>query len=206
MIEMVRTESKDVIAPAPADGMRWIPGGTFAMGSEDFYPEERPVHRVAVDGFWMDEHPVTAAEFRRFVRETRYVTVAERPLDPERLPGRGPRAARAGLARLPQDARPGEPRRLPQLVGVRARRELEAARRARARRSTAATTTPSSTSPARTPRPTRPGPARSCRPRPSGSSPRAADSRAPSSPGATSTSRTARRWRTRGRASSRGRT
>ena len=58
--------------------MRWIPGGTFAMGSEDFYPEERPVHRVAVDGFWIDEHPVTAAEFRRFVRETGYVTVAER--------------------------------------------------------------------------------------------------------------------------------
>ena len=70
--------------------MRWIPGGTFAMGSEDFYPEERPVHRVAVDGFWMDEHPVTAAEFRRFVRETRYVTVAERPLDPEQYPDADP--------------------------------------------------------------------------------------------------------------------
>jgi formylglycine-generating enzyme len=51
------------------------------MGSEDFYPEEGPVHRVTVDGFWMDEKPVTATEFRRFVRETRYVTVAERPLD-----------------------------------------------------------------------------------------------------------------------------
>ena len=38
-------------------GMTWIPGGTFAMGSEDFYPEERPVHRVTVDGFWMDEQP-----------------------------------------------------------------------------------------------------------------------------------------------------
>ena len=58
------------------------------MGSEDFYPEERPVHRVAVDGLWIDEHPVTAADFRRFVRETRYVTVAERPLDPDALPGR----------------------------------------------------------------------------------------------------------------------
>jgi formylglycine-generating enzyme len=51
------------------------------MGSESFYPEERPVHQVAVDGFWMDEHPVTAAEFRRFVRDTGYVTVCERPLD-----------------------------------------------------------------------------------------------------------------------------
>jgi formylglycine-generating enzyme required for sulfatase activity len=62
--------------------MRWLPGGTFAMGSGDFYPEERPVHRASVDGFWVDEKPVTAAEFRRFVRETGYVTLAERPLDP----------------------------------------------------------------------------------------------------------------------------
>ena len=40
------------------------------MGSEGFYPEERPVHRVSVDAFWIDEQPVTVAEFRRFVRET----------------------------------------------------------------------------------------------------------------------------------------
>ena len=69
--------------------MAWF-AGTFRMGSEDFYPEERPVHEVAVDGFWMDEHPVTAAEFRRFVRETGYVTVAERPLDPEQYPDADP--------------------------------------------------------------------------------------------------------------------
>src|SRR4249920_1325316 len=71
---------------APHPEMVWIPGGTFQMGSEDFYPEERPVHRVAVDGLWIDEKPVTAADFRRFVRETGYVTVAERPLDPEQYP------------------------------------------------------------------------------------------------------------------------
>jgi formylglycine-generating enzyme required for sulfatase activity len=70
--------------------MRWIPGGTFLMGSEDFYPEERPVHRVAVDGFWMDERPVTAGEFRRFVRDTRYVSFCERPLDPAAYPGADP--------------------------------------------------------------------------------------------------------------------
>ena len=52
--------------------MTWIPGGKFSMGSEDFYPEERPVRHVSVEGFWMDERPVTAAEFRRFVRETKY--------------------------------------------------------------------------------------------------------------------------------------
>ena len=67
--------------------MVWVPGGTFQMGSEDFYPEERSVHRVAVDGFWMDEHPVTNAEFRRFVEATDYVTVAERPPDPKDYPG-----------------------------------------------------------------------------------------------------------------------
>jgi formylglycine-generating enzyme required for sulfatase activity len=47
--------------------MTWIPGGTFAMGSAGFYPEERPVHPVTVDGFWMDEHLVTVGEYRRFV-------------------------------------------------------------------------------------------------------------------------------------------
>jgi formylglycine-generating enzyme len=70
--------------------MRWIPSGEFAMGSKDFYPEERPVHQVEVNGFWIDEHPVTAAEFRRFVRETGYVTVAEQPLDPADYPDADP--------------------------------------------------------------------------------------------------------------------
>jgi formylglycine-generating enzyme required for sulfatase activity len=57
--------------------MVWIPGGEFLMGSEEFYPEERPVRRATVDGFWMDEHPVTVAEFRRFVKDTGHVTWAE---------------------------------------------------------------------------------------------------------------------------------
>jgi formylglycine-generating enzyme required for sulfatase activity len=70
--------------------MTWIPGGTFAMGSADFYPEERPVHQVTVDGFWMDEHPVTVAEFQRFAAATRYVTVAQRPLDPADYPDADP--------------------------------------------------------------------------------------------------------------------
>jgi formylglycine-generating enzyme len=77
------------VPPAAVD-MRWIPGGTFAMGSEDFYPEEGPVHRVSVDGFWIDASPVTAAEFRRFVRESAYVTVAERPLEAGLYPGAEP--------------------------------------------------------------------------------------------------------------------
>ena len=74
----------------PTEGMVQIPAGEFLMGSEEFYPEEGPVRRVAVDGFWMDEHAVTAADFRRFVRETGYVTVAERPLDPADYPDADP--------------------------------------------------------------------------------------------------------------------
>jgi formylglycine-generating enzyme required for sulfatase activity len=70
--------------------MVWIPGGEFAMGSADFYPEERPVHRVEVGGFWIDATPVTAWQFRAFVRETGYVTVAERPLDPAAYPDADP--------------------------------------------------------------------------------------------------------------------
>jgi formylglycine-generating enzyme len=70
--------------------MTWVPRGSFLMGSEDFYPEERPVHEVEVEGFWMDETPVSAAEFRSFVRETGYVTVAERPLDPTDYPDADP--------------------------------------------------------------------------------------------------------------------
>jgi formylglycine-generating enzyme len=59
------------------DEMIWIPGGTFAMGSDKHYPEERPVHRVTVDGFWMDRGPVTNERFAAFVSETGYRTFAE---------------------------------------------------------------------------------------------------------------------------------
>jgi sulfatase modifying factor 1 len=59
--------------------MTWVPGGEFQMGSARFYPEERPVHRVSVPGFWMDTHPVTVEDFRRFAKATGYVTVAEQP-------------------------------------------------------------------------------------------------------------------------------
>jgi sulfatase modifying factor 1 len=74
------------------DGMVRVPGGEFAMGSERFYPEEGPVRTVGVEGFWIDERPVTVAEFRRFVKATGYVTVAERPLDPADYPDADPEA------------------------------------------------------------------------------------------------------------------
>jgi sulfatase modifying factor 1 len=72
----------------PSPGMSWIPGGTFLMGSAlAEYPEEGPQHYVTVGGFWMDQTPVTVEQFARFVRETGYVTVAERQLDPADYPG-----------------------------------------------------------------------------------------------------------------------
>jgi formylglycine-generating enzyme required for sulfatase activity len=69
-----------------------IPAGSFLMGSEEFYPEEGPVRRVDVDAFAIDARPVTVAEFRRFVKATGYVTVAERPLDPAAYPDAAPEA------------------------------------------------------------------------------------------------------------------
>ena len=73
--------------PAP-DGMAWIPGGTFWMGCEGCgMPDALPAHLVSVDGFWMDRTAVTNADFERFVRATKYVTVAERDLDPANFPG-----------------------------------------------------------------------------------------------------------------------
>ena len=68
-------------------GMAWIPGGTFAMGSDKHYHEEAPMHMVKVDGFFMDIHTVSNREFRKFIDETNYITYAERPLDPEKYPG-----------------------------------------------------------------------------------------------------------------------
>lgn len=67
-----------------------VPGGEFLMGSDDFYPEERPAHRVAVDGFWIDRGPVTVADFAAFVAVTGHVTVAERRPDPADYPGVDP--------------------------------------------------------------------------------------------------------------------
>ncbi|WP_373290496.1 formylglycine-generating enzyme family protein [Glycocaulis albus] len=58
--------------------MVWIPPGTVQLGSEDFFPEERPVRNARVDGFWIGTHEVTNLEFAAFVAATGYVTLAER--------------------------------------------------------------------------------------------------------------------------------
>ena len=86
-------------APGPApDGMVWIPGGEFSMGAQvppdphdavgmQATTDSRPVHRVAVDGFWMDATEVTNEQFARFVKATGYVTLAERTPRAEDFPG-----------------------------------------------------------------------------------------------------------------------
>jgi formylglycine-generating enzyme required for sulfatase activity len=80
-----------VVAPP---GMVWIPGGTFWMGCNDF-PDAQPLHKVYVDGFWMDKSEVTNAQFRQFVDDTSYLTVAEKAPD---------------LVELMKHAPPGTPR------------------------------------------------------------------------------------------------
>ena len=73
-----------------------IPGGTFRMGSDDHYPEEAPVHRVTVDGFWIDRTPVTNRQFKRFVIATGHKTTAQIPPDPKDYPGALPHMIYAG--------------------------------------------------------------------------------------------------------------
>jgi formylglycine-generating enzyme required for sulfatase activity len=80
----------------PFPDMVWIPGGTFRMGSDAHYPEERPVHRVTVDGFWMDRCPVTHARFARFVDATAYTTIAEMAPNRDDYPNAEPEMLFAG--------------------------------------------------------------------------------------------------------------
>jgi formylglycine-generating enzyme required for sulfatase activity len=69
------------------NGMVWIPGGTFWMGSEEGQSDEKPVHETTVDGFWMDQTEVTNEQFEKFIRATGYITVAERTPSAKDYPG-----------------------------------------------------------------------------------------------------------------------
>ena len=82
---MQQTEDAAAALSIP-EGMCWIAGGVFHMGSDVHYPEERPARLVRVGGFWMDKCTVTNAQFARFVAATGYKTIAERPLDPALYP------------------------------------------------------------------------------------------------------------------------
>jgi sulfatase modifying factor 1 len=96
-------------APPPSirmPGMVWIPGGEFSMGTtdptdmicggNDSMPDARPIHRVQVDGFWMDATEVRNEEYELFIKATGYITVAERKPLPEDFPGAKPEDLVAG--------------------------------------------------------------------------------------------------------------
>jgi len=79
------------------DGMIWIPGGQFWMGTqEDQMPDAKPWHRVYIDGYWMDKTEVTNQQFSTFVSATGYVTVAERKPRQEDYPNAPPEKLVAG--------------------------------------------------------------------------------------------------------------
>ncbi len=65
------------------EGMLWIPGGEFTMGTNeaDAYAQEQPAHKVKVHGFYMDKTEVTNAQYRKFVEATGYKTIAEQKPD-----------------------------------------------------------------------------------------------------------------------------
>lgn len=69
------------------EDMIYLDGGSFWMGSDDHYQEEKPAHKVKVDGFWIDPAPVTNRDFAQFVRATGHVTTAEIAPDPADYPG-----------------------------------------------------------------------------------------------------------------------
>ena len=95
ILQMETTVAPPLLRPV-LDDMVWIPGRRFMMGSNEHYPEERPVSAVDVDGFWMDRYPVTNKRFAEFVEATGHVTVAEQIPDPGDYPGAIPEMLRAG--------------------------------------------------------------------------------------------------------------
>jgi hypothetical protein len=101
--------------PAP-EGMVWIPGGKFWMGTEES-PDAMPVHLVELPGYWMDRTEVTNAQFAKFVKATGYVTVAERRPDPKEFTLLRPEIL--GFARkYSPELLAGQPTGFPLLVGA----------------------------------------------------------------------------------------
>lgn len=95
MRSQLRNTGTDAISRSRV-GMVHISGGTFWMGSKRFYPEEAPVRRVKVGGFWIDEAPVTNREFAIFIETTGHTTFAEVAPDPHDYPGMDPALAQPG--------------------------------------------------------------------------------------------------------------
>lgn len=84
--------SRPKATETPPDGMVWIPGGEFWMGtdSKEAWADEQPAHKVRINGFWMDATEVTNAEFRRFVEATNFITTAERAPTLEEIMSQSP--------------------------------------------------------------------------------------------------------------------
>ncbi|MCD9087082.1 formylglycine-generating enzyme family protein [Stenotrophomonas sp. SY1] len=82
--------NQEVVQTLKLEGMIHLPGGTFTMGSDNHYPEEKPAHKVSVAPFWIDRHAVTNRQFAEFVAATGHVTLAEKPADPADYPGADP--------------------------------------------------------------------------------------------------------------------
>ena len=116
--------------------MVWIPGGEFSMGSEDprgmpdggheAMHDARPIHRVYVDGFWMDATEVTNEQFAKFVKATGYVTIAERTPRAEDFPDAPPENLVAGSVVFTPPGQPRAAQRSLPMVELRPRRQLAA--------------------------------------------------------------------------------
>lgn len=119
-LDSIKPLSLNTSAPSPSTnappGMVWIPGGQFAMGMLDptemicggreTMDDARPIHEVAVDGFWMDATEVTNEQFTEFVKATDYVTVAERVPRQEDFPDAPPEALVPGSVIFKPTAQP----------------------------------------------------------------------------------------------------
>src|SRR5262249_53237292 len=109
-------ESKTRPPGSPPDGMVWIPGGEFSMGSDvagetlcglpGVTRDAQPINRVYVDGFWMDQTEVTNRQFERFVRATGYLTIAERTPTQQEFPTAPPENLVAGSTVFTPTANP----------------------------------------------------------------------------------------------------
>src|SRR3954451_18199356 len=196
-------------SPAPAQSGRgdmvMISGGTFRMGSDQHYPEKAPVHRVTVDGFWIDRTPVTNRQFGQFVEATGYVTFAEIAPKAEDYPGALPHMLKAGSLMFQPPQRPVDLRDWSQWwtfkFGATWRKPYGPGSSIRGLDDHPVVHVAFKDAEV-----TRPGLARNCRPKRNGSSPPVAAWTARSSPGVTRSCRAAGRWRTPGRARSRTRT
>ncbi|WP_415234985.1 formylglycine-generating enzyme family protein [Sneathiella sp.] len=96
LLAEVNTSSSETKCKSKTGDQVWIEGGTFTMGDNETYREEAPEHKVTIDSFWIDTNEVTNAQFKKFIDETGYVTVAERKPNPEDIPGAPPEMLKPG--------------------------------------------------------------------------------------------------------------